>query len=291
MNQKTQRRFSRFPYDSTYIIAEIGINHNGDLGIAKKLIDLSAACGFDAVKFQKRNPDVCVPEDQKSKIRETPWGKITYLDYKKKVEFEKEEYDQIDAWCKEIGIDWSASPWDEDSVDFLAQYNLPWVKLPSAVINNDKLLTYTGNAFQHVILSTGASDLPMVRHVHELLTSTTCEYLDILHCNSSYPAPVEDLNLKCINTLRALFPDHNIGYSGHEYGLLTSVASIALGAKIIERHVTLDKGMWGSDHSCSLEPHAMFKLVRGCRELEHALGSSEKIITEAEMEKMKSLRK
>lgn len=282
----------RFRYNKVYTIAEIGINHNGDIGICEKLINLSAACGFDAVKFQKRNPDVCVPEEQKSKIRDTPWGKITYLDYKKKVEFEKEEYDRIDALCKNIGIDWSASPWDNDSVDFLTQYDIPWVKIPSASINDLDFLRYTASKFKHIILSTGASTHNEVKEAYNAIASSdNCVHLDVLHCNSTYPAPVEDLNLRCIQTLKMSFPQSNIGYSGHEYGLLSTIASVALGSEIIERHVTLDKAMWGSDQSCSLEPHAMFKLVRGIRELEKALGDDVKTVTPAELEKMKSLRK
>ena len=283
---------TRYKYNKTYTIAEIGINHNGDMDICRKLINLSAACGFDAVKFQKRNPDVCVPEAQKSKIRSTPWGDITYLDYKKRVEFEKEEYDEIDMLCAELNIDWSASPWDEDSIDFLKDYNLPWVKVPSALINDAEYLSYIGSQFKHIIISTGARDFNDVEKAYKLISAQdNCVHLDVLHCNSTYPAPVKDLNLRCIQTLKMAFPQSNIGYSGHEYGLLSTIATVALGSKVIERHVTLDKGMWGSDQACSLEPHAMFKLVRGIRELEEALGEDVKKITEAELEKMKSLRK
>ena len=280
----------RSKLDQTYIIAEIGINHNGDLDIAKQLIRLSAICGFDAVKFQKRNPDVCVPESQKKKKRETPWGTMSYLEYKKKIEFGHEEYTTIDKLCKSEGIAWSASPWDIDSVDFLSKYKLPWVKIASASINDKELLEYIGSKNKHVILSTGASDIHLIKAAYNILSKSGSEVIDVLHCNSTYPAPIDQLNLKCINTMRALFPDSNIGYSGHEYGLQPSVSAVALGAKVIERHVTLDKGMWGSDHACSLEPHAMFKLVRSIRELEKALGSTEKIITQGEHDKMKSLR-
>ena len=256
---------NKYPIDSVYTIAEIGINHNGDLALAKKLIEWSAVVGFDSVKFQKRNPDVCVPKEQKSKKRETPWGKITYLDYKKRVEFEEEEYDQINSWCKKLNIEWSASPWDEDSVDFLAKYKLPWVKVPSAIINNAALLEYIGARFKRIILSTGAADMHMVKAAYGVLERAGAKHIDVLHCNSSYPAPVEDLNLRCMQSMVETFPDSNVGYSGHEYGLTPTIATVALGAKIIERHVTLDKGMWGSDHKCSLEPHAMIKLVRSIK--------------------------
>jgi N-acetylneuraminate synthase len=282
---------NKYKLDKAYIIAEIGINHNGSLDVVKKLIELAAIVGFDAVKFQKRNPDVCVPEAQKSKKRMTPWGEITYLEYKKRIEFEEEEYDQINSWCKRAGIEWSASPWDKDSVDFLAKYKLPWVKAPSAVINDADLLTYIGSKFDRVILSTGASDIHMVQAAHRVLERSGVKFIDILHCNSAYPSPVHDLHLNCIPPLAAKFPGSNVGYSGHEYGVMTTVATVALGAKIIERHVTLDKGMWGSDQKCSLEPHAMIKLVRAIRELEQALGGEEKIVTPLEIEKMKSLRK
>tara|TARA_B100000579_G_C22849354_1_gene866355 strand:+ start:3409 stop:4362 length:954 start_codon:yes stop_codon:yes gene_type:complete len=274
-----------------YLIAEIGINHNGDLNIAKELIMISKVAGFDAVKFQKRNPDVCVPEAQKDKIRDTPWGKITYLEYKKKVEFGKKGYDEIDRFCKEIGIEWSASPWDNDSVDFLKQYDLPWVKIASASLYDKPFIKYVAKSFNRVILSTGATDLQHLKKVYDFIVDSGTMFIDVLHCNSSYPASVEHLNLNCITTLQNEFPMSNIGYSGHEYGLSTTIATIALGANIIERHVTLDKGMWGSDQQCSLEPHAMFKLARATKEVHSALGDGEKIVTEPELEKMKSLRK
>ena len=280
----------RSKLDQAYIIAEIGINHNGDVDIAKELIRIAAVCKFDAVKFQKRNPDVCVPAAQKNKKRETPWGTMTYLEYKKKVEFGRREYNAIDKLCKELGIHWSASPWDIDSVDFLSKYRLPWVKIPSASINNKELLEYVGSKYKYVILSTGASDMPLVKAAYSTLEKSGVKTIDVLHCNSTYPAPIDQLNLKCINTMRATFPESNIGYSGHEYGLQPTISTIALGSKIIERHVTLDKNMWGTDQGCSLEPHAMFKLVRSIRELEKALGSSEKLITQDEHDKMKSLR-
>ena len=274
-----------------YLIAEIGINHNGDLDKAKELIMISKVSGFDAVKFQKRNPDVCVPEAQKNKMRETPWGNITYLDYKKKIEFGKDEYDEIDRFCKEIGIEWSASPWDVDSVKFLSDYDLPWVKIASASLYDKKFIKYTASRFERIILSTGATDMEHTRKVYDAVVNSGPLYVDVLHCNSSYPAAVEHLNLNCITTLQYEFPNSNIGYSGHEYGLSTTIATIALGANIIERHVTLDKSMWGSDQQCSLEPHAMFKLARAAKEVHASLGDGEKVVTEPELKKMESLRK
>lgn len=278
--------------DKVYIIGEIGINHNGDIDIAKKLIDIASVSGFDAVKFQKRNPDKCVPEHQKSQVKSTPWGEMTYLDYKKRVEFGKTEYVELDSYCKNKGIAWSASPWDIDSVEFLSDYNLPWVKIASASLTDIELLRACAIHFPHVIISTGMSTEEQIdQAIHTLLNYTTPENISILHCNSSYPAPIEHLNLNYITRMHVKYPpDMNIGYSGHEYGLAPTISTVALGAKIIERHITLDKSMWGSDHSCSLEPHAMFKLVRGIRELEVALGAPEKVVTDDELTKAKSLR-
>ena len=250
----------------TYVIAEIGINHNGDLNTAKRLIDIAAAAGCDSVKFQKRNPDVCVPEDEKSKIRETPWGKMTYLDYKYKVEFGKEEYDEIDQYCKERKIDWSASPWDLDSLEFLLQYDIPYIKIPSAMLTNDELLLAARDTGKKVILSTGMSTREEIDHAVVLLKSNIVvePYYEIagnfvlLHCNSTYPAPIDELNLSAIKTLRGRY-NCEVGYSGHEFRLGTSVAAVYLGATVIERHITLDRSMWGSDQLSSVEPQGLFK--------------------------------
>jgi len=274
---------------SVHIIAEIGINHNGDLDIAKKLIQIAAAAGCDSVKFQKRNPDVCVPEHQKSVMRETPWGKMTYLDYKYKVEFGKEEYDEIDRYCKENNIAWSASPWDLDSLEFLDQYDLPYIKMPSAHLTNDELLAACRDTGKKVILSTGMSTVEEIEHAVNVLRSNGgCDFA-LLHCNSTYPAPIEELNLNCINTLRDKF-QCEVGYSGHEFRLGTSVATVLMGATIIERHITLDRTMWGSDHMASVEPQGLIKLVRGVRELEAALGDGVIGVTEGEKPVRKKLR-
>ena len=272
----------------TYIIAEIGINHNGSLDVAKKLIDISAAAGCDAVKFQKRNPDVCVPEHQKSVMRDTPWGKMTYLDYKYKVEFGKEEYDEIDRYCKEKNIAWSASPWDLDSLEFLNQYNIPFIKIPSAMITNIELLEASCKTNKKIIISTGMSSLEEVNKAQTILAKHSKEYA-ILHCNSTYPAPIEELNLSCVKTLKDRYKCE-VGYSGHEFRLGTSVAAVYLGASIIERHVTLDRTMWGSDHMSSVEPQGLFKLVSGIRELEKAFGNGKIEVTESEKPVRKKLR-
>ena len=279
----------------TYIIGEIGINHQGDLKIAKRLIDIAAAAGCDAVKFQKRNPDVCVPEAQKSKPRSWQGEDMTYLEYKYKVEFGKEEYDEIDRYCKEQGIAWSASPWDLDSVEFLTQYDIPFIKLPSASLTDDNLLSACVEKFPKVIFSTGMSTEEEVNHAGEVLRYAQLHFnkkhpIGLLHCNSTYPAPVNELNLSAIKTLKEKYPDFIIGYSGHEMLLGTTVASVLLGAEIIERHITLDRNMEGSDHSASVTPHGLFKLVSGIRELEQAYGDGVIQVTESEKPVREKLR-
>ena len=293
----------------TYIIAEIGINHNGDLNIAKQLIDIAKVAGCNAVKFQKRNPDVCVPEHQKSVMRDTPWGKMTYLEYKYKVEFGKKEYDEIDRYCKEKNISWSASPWDLDSLEFLNQYDLPFIKIPSALITNEDLLFATKRTGKKVIISTGMSTYKEIERAVTILKlpgdtaetlrpwnfdevkegKTACDFA-VLHCNSTYPAPVDELNLNCIKTLKEKYWCE-VGYSGHEYGLTTTIAAVCLGATILERHITLDRSMWGTDQMCSVEPQGLIKLVKGVRELEQAMGDGKKIVTEGEQIIKDKLRK
>ena len=241
--------------NNTYIIAEIGINHNGDLDVAKKLIDVAAVSGCDAVKFQKRNPDVCVPEHQKGVMRETPWGTMTYLDYKYRMEFEKDEYDQINAYCRDKNIDWSASPWDMDSLDFLLQYDLSFIKIPSAMITNEELMRASASTGKKIIFSAGMSSLDEVDEAVRWMREENADFA-LLHCNSSYPAPLEDLNLSCIQTLKQRY-DCEVGYSGHEFRLGTSVAAIYLGATVIERHITLDRSMWGTDQAASLSEEGM----------------------------------
>ena len=260
--------------EQTYIIAEIGINHNGNLAIAKKLIDIATMSGCDAVKFQKRNPDVCVPDHQKNIIRDTPWGKMSYLDYKHKVEFGKEEYDEINRYCKERNITWSASPWDLDSLEFLSQYDIPFIKIPSAMITNEDL-KLPGNT---------AKTLRPFNFGEKLNDNFA-----VLHCNSTYPAPLNELNLSAIKTLKDRFKCE-VGYSGHEFRLGTSVAAIYLGATIIERHITLDRTMWGTDQLSSVEPQGLIKLVKGIRELEESFGNGEIKVTESEKLVRKKLR-
>ena len=281
--------------DKTYIIAEIGINHQGDIDIAKKLIDIAAAAGCDAVKFQKRNPDVCVPEEQKNKPRVWQGEEMTYLEYKYKVEFGKKEYDEIDSYCKVKNIDWSASPWDMDSLEFLSNYDIPFIKIPSAMLTNDELLTACIETGKKVIFSVGMSTEKEIQDAVDCLRSAKEVFgnknkIGLLHCNSTYPAPVDELNLSAIKTLRNKYSDFTIGYSGHEYTLGTTVASVLLGAEIIERHITLDRNMEGSDHSASVTPWGLFKMVNGIRELEAAYGDGKITVTESELPVRKKLR-
>ena len=276
---------------NVYIIAEIGINHNGDLSIAKKLIDIAKVAGCDVVKFQKRNPDVCVPEHQKSVMRDTPWGRMTYLEYKYKVEFDKKGYDEIDGYCKSRNINWTASPWDLDSLEFLNQYNVPFIKIPSALLTDLDLIKKTTETGKKIIISTGMSTIDEVdAAVNAIKDVNTNANFAVLHCNSSYPAPNNELNLKCIETLKERY-NCEVGYSGHEFGLTTTIASICLGASIIERHITLDRTMWGTDQMCSVEPQGLIKLVRGVRELNSALGDGIKVVTDTEKPIKDKLRK
>lgn len=279
----------------TYIIGEIGINHNGSLEKAKRLIDIAAAAGCDAVKFQKRNPDICVPEAQKSKPRSTPWGEITYLEYKWKLEFGQEEYDEIDRYCKQQGIAWSASPWDMESLKFLEQYDIPFIKIASATLTDDDILEASIATGKRVIISTGMSTEEEIDHAIKVLQAAAKKYnntntIGVLHCNSTYPAPVNELNLSAIKTLTEKYPDVEVGYSGHEFRLGTSVAAVYLGASIVERHITLDRTDYGSDQMSSVEPQGLFKLVSGIRELEAAYGDGVISVTDSELEPRKRLR-
>mgnify|MGYP001287215321 CR=1 FL=1 len=266
------------------IIGEIGINHNGDLNICKKIIDSAVLAGCDYVKFQKRNPEVCVPEHQKNVMRDTPWGEMTYLEYKYKVEFGKEEYNEIDRYCKEKGIGWFASVWDNDSVDFMSQYT-DIAKIPSALITDNKLTQYARENFNELIISTGMST---EEEIEQCIGQ--CSPDVIMHTNSTYPSPINELNLEYIHWLKK--HGKEVGYSGHEYGLVTTFATIPMGVTWVERHITLDRTMWGSDQLASIEPAGLFKLVKGIRDIENALGGNNKRqILPSELKKLKSLRK
>ncbi|MBT4352350.1 N-acetylneuraminate synthase [archaeon] len=263
----------------TLIIAEIGINHNGDLEIAKKLIDTAVDCGCDAVKFQKREPEICVPKHERDKIRETPWGTMTYFEYKKKIEFGQKEFEEIDKYCKEKGMLWFASCWDKPSVDFIDKFNPPCYKIASASLTDEELVKYTASKGKPMIISTGMSTIEEIKNTVNILD---IDNLIIMHCTSTYPSKHEELNLNVIPNFRERF-DCPIGYSGHEVGLPTTVAAVALGATSIERHITLDKSMWGTDHGGSVDPYGFMLLVKRVRAIERALGDGIKKVYESEI--------
>ena len=271
-----------------YVIAEIGINHNGDMDIVKGMIDAAVHAGADAVKFQKRTPEVCTPPEQQKQMRETPWGYITYLDYRYKVEFNEEQYREIDRYAREKGIAWMASVWDEPSVDFLEKFDTPAYKVPSASLTDLPLLKYVRKTGKPMIISTGMSTM---EQIHKAVNVIGTENLVIMHCTSTYPCEPEELNLKMIETLRREFPDNPIGYSGHEVGLVPSAVAVALGASSVERHLTLDRAMWGSDQAASVEPGGFEKLIKYIRVTEAAMGDGVKKVYESEKGSMKKLRR
>lgn len=271
-----------------YVIAEIGINHNGDLDIAKKIIDGAVHAGADAVKFQKRTPEVSTPLEQQKVMRETPWGYITYLDYRYKVEFNEEQYREIDRYCKEKGIDWMVSVWDEPAVDFMEKFDTPAYKVPSASLTDHNLLKYVRQTGKPIIISTGMSTM---EQIHKGVNAVGEDNLVIMHCTSTYPCEPEELNLKMIETLRQEFPKNPIGYSGHEVGLVPSAVAVALGACSVERHMTLDRAMWGSDQAASVEPGGFERLVKYIRVTEAGLGDGVKRVYESEKGSMKKLRR
>lgn len=265
--------------EPAFVIAEIGLNHNGDIEVAKQLIDVAADAGCEAVKFQKRTPELCVPPDQREIMRETPWGTMTYMDYRYRVEFEADDYAAIDAHCRNRGVMWTASPWDLKSVEFLAGFDVPFHKIPSAALTNDEVLISCRDTGKPVVLSTGMSTMEEIRHAIGVIGE---ENVAVLHCTSTYPSRPEELNLRMIQTLSEEF-DCPIGYSGHETGLQTTVAAVVLGACIVERHITLDRAMWGSDQSASVEPGGLKRLVRDIRVVEMSLGDGIKRVYESEV--------
>lgn len=273
------------------IVAEIGINHNGDINIAKQLMMIAKAAGCDYVKFQKRTPELCVPDNQKNVMKSTPWGEMTYLDYKKKIEFGEEEYAKIEYYAKyvlDIGV--FASVWDKPSADFMRQFQIIGniAKIPSALITDLELVKYVREKFPTMIISTGMST---EREIGRAIEAGRPDV--IMHTNSEYPAPVEHLNLRYLEWLKQWHPNVEIGYSGHEYGIVTTFAAVALGATWVERHITLDHTMWGSDQSSSIEPNGLFKLVKGIRDIEKAMQyePQARILFEDENKKRQTLRK
>jgi N-acetylneuraminate synthase len=271
-----------------YIIAEIGINHNGSIENAKKMIDGAIFSGCDAVKFQKRTPELCVPKDQWEIERDTPWGRITYLEYRYKTEFGFEEYKQIDEYCREKGIHWFASCWDEESVDFIEQFDTPVYKASSSALTDLPLLNKMKSTGKPLMVSTGMSTMNEIEYSVKSIGS---ENLMIAHSTSSYPCKTEELNLHMIQTLKDKYPNAPIGYSGHEAGLAPSEAAVALGATFIERHVTLDRAMWGTDQAASVEIMGMHRLVRNIRDIEKSLGDGIKKVYMSELSSLKKLRR
>lgn len=271
-----------------YVIAEIGINHNGDLGIAKQMIDAAVHAGVDAVKFQKRTPEIATPPDQQTQMRETPWGYISYLEYRHKVEFNEEQYCEIDKHCKEKGISWIVSVWDQPSVDFMEKFDTPAYKIPSASLTDHGLIRKARATGRPLILSTGMSTMEQIRNGVEIAGEKD---LVLMHCTSTYPCEPEELNLKMIETLRAEFSNTPIGYSGHEVGLVPTAVAVALGACMVERHLTLNRAMWGTDQAASVEPWGFETLVKYIRVTERSVGDGVKKVYESEQPSLKKLRR
>ncbi len=273
---------------SVFIIAEIGINHNGDIEIAKKLIDGAMFAGANAVKFQKRTIEKVYSKEELDKYRESPWG-TTNRELKVALEFGKKEYDEIDRYCKERGIDWFASAWDLESQEFLRQYNLKYNKIASAMVTHRKLLEMIAEEKKYTFISTGMCLMEKIAKAVKIFRDADCPF-ELMHCNSAYPMKDEDANLRVISVLQERF-NCKVGYSGHEVGLITSCAAAALGATSIERHITLDRAMYGSDQPASVEVLGFYRLVRYIRTIEKALGDGKKVVTPEEEKVKKKLRK
>lgn len=271
-----------------FVIAEAGINHNGELDLAKKLIEMAHRSRCNAVKFQKRNPDICVPVSMKSKLRETPWGVMTYLDYKKKIEFGEHEYDQIDNFCKELGILWSASAWDLDSLNFLNKYDLPFNKIASAMSTNLDFVSAVANQGKLTYASVGMCNWKEIDQLVEVFRKSNSELI-LMHTVSNYPAENQDLNLRMIETLSKRY-GYPVGYSGHEASISPSIVAAALGAVAIERHITISRSMWGTDHSASLEYAGISQLVGAVRKVPIVLGDGVKRVIPGEAEIAEKMR-
>jgi len=274
--------------EPVFVVAEIGINHNGSLEIARKLIDGAVLSGADAVKFQKRTPELCVPRDQWQLERDTPWGRMTYIEYRRKVEFGEREYAAIDRHCRERDILWFASCWDEEAVDFIERFDPPCYKAASASLTDHDLLRRKKATGRPLILSTGMSTLD---EIHAGVEAAGRDALLVAHSTSTYPCPVEQLNLKMIGTLKHLFPECPIGYSGHETGLAPTWAAVTLGATFVERHVTLDRAMWGSDQAASVEIGGLMRLVANIRDIERSQGDGVKRVYPGELPQIEKLRR
>ena len=271
-----------------FLVAEIGINHNGNVAVAKQLVDAAKGAHVDAVKFQKRTPELCVPEAQKNVPREVQGKIMTYLEYRHLVELDRPRYAEIHAHCRAVGMPWFASCWDCEAVTFIEQFSPPCYKVASASITDDKLLIATRNAAgsKPLLVSTGMSTLEQIDHAVEVLGK---ENLVLMHTVSTYPAALKDVNLRVMDTLRDRY-GCLVGYSGHEDSLAPSIAAAARGACVIERHITLSRAMWGSDQAASLQPSGFRLLTRDIRMLEEAMGDGVKRVVEGELAAMKKLR-
>jgi N-acetylneuraminate synthase len=271
-----------------FIIGEIGINHNGSVETTKALIDCAAQAGVDAVKFQKRTPELCVPREQWGIMRDTPWGRMSYLEYRHRMEFTREQFEEIDAHCRSKNILWFASCWDEPSVDFMEYFEPPCYKAASASLTDIDLLRKMKSTGRPLIMSTGMSTLDEIR---EAVAELGTDNLLIAHATSAYPCAVSELNLRVIPALMRMYPECPIGYSGHEEGVMPTIAAVSLGATFVERHITLDRSMWGSDQSASVEPGTLVDLVRSIREVELSLGDGFKRVYPSEIPQMQKLRR
>ncbi|MBK6505763.1 MAG: N-acetylneuraminate synthase family protein [Ignavibacteria bacterium] len=274
--------------EPVYIIAEIGINHNGSLKKAMKLVKSARNAGCDCVKFQKRTPELCVPKDQWNIERDTPWGRMSYIEYRHKVELSVSDYEQIDEYCRKKGIDWTASCWDEESVDFINAFDVPFYKAASASLTDIPLLRKKRSTGKPLMISTGMSTEEEIVNAVELIGR---ENLMIAHSTSTYPCKPEELNLRMISTLKKMFPEMPIGYSGHETGLSPTLAAVALGATFVERHITLDRAMWGTDQAASVEVSGFRRLVENIRDVEDSLGDGVKKVYDSELGPRQKLRR
>jgi len=267
------------PLQPCYLIAEIGINHNGDIDLAKKLILQAKEAGFDVVKFQKRVPELCVPKSKRDEVRVTPWGNISYFSYKEKIEFSKKEYDEIDNFCRNIGIDWAASAWDVESVKFLSKYDNPFIKIPSDKSKDLRFIEAVAETGMPVIISCGGTSIDDLEEAFKILDK---KKTILLQCTSQYPTPTDRLNLSAIKFLEQRFK-LNVGLSSHHTSPTMAAMAAAYGAKVIEVHVTLDRAMWGTDQAMSLELRGMHLLCKNVRDFYLALGSAEKTLYEEEV--------
>lgn len=279
------------PGQPVFIVAEIGLNHNGDIDLARQLIDVAVDAGCDLVKLQKRTPHLCTPREQWDVRRETPWGEMRYIEYRERIEFGMLEYGTIAQHCARRGILWTASAWDVESVRFLEAFEVPCHKVPSACLTDHELLGAMRETGKPIILSTGMSTSQEIEDAMDIIDGTEYAYpLVVLHCTSTYPCPPDELNLRCIDIMQQDY-DYPIGYSGHETGLATTIAAVALGACLVERHITLDRTMWGSDQAASLEPQGLRQLVKHIRTVEQAMGDGLKRVYESELPAMAKLRR